>query len=93
MLFLDHPPPVPALIRFPCFTATHAIMKGIMGGLCALREGEREELQEEDVVGLDTQRAYLQQDLIRFCKQALLSAVCSPDKLTVCSLTLQPRMA
>jgi hypothetical protein len=34
-------------------------MKGIMGDLCTLREGELEELQEEDVVGLDTQRAYL----------------------------------
>ena len=100
-LFLDHPPPVPAfnkltklvppLLWFATATAFNTIMPGIMKDLCALREGQLEEYDDDAAVGLDTQKAYLQQDLIRFRKtQKFLSAQCTADKLMACSLTLLP---
>lgn len=100
-VFFDHPPAIPAwnkwsklvppLLWFTTATAIHTIMRGVMGDLCKLREGELEEFNEDVAVGMDTQRSYLQQDLVRFRKtQVFLSADCTADKLMACSLTLQP---
>jgi hypothetical protein len=98
--FLDHPPPVPAwnkwskimppLMWFCAFVAVHGILAGIMVSLSALRDGEIADLSEEDLLGLDTQKAYLQQEQVRFRKtQRFLTAECTPTKLMSCTQTLR----
>ncbi len=101
-LFIDHPPAVPVWNKwsklvpplgwFALFSSLCGLLAAVVGGVAAMFDNDSAvAVHEDDVVGLDTQRQYMQQQLVRFRKtHRFLNSPSTPDKLMSCFLTLLP---
>jgi hypothetical protein len=98
-LFFDHPPPVPAwnkwsklvppLLWFATFAGLHGILPAVLTSLTECLDVESLQFDEDDLVGLDSQRAFLQQQTARLRKTTrFMAAEPTVDKLMASTLVL-----
>ena len=103
-VFFDHPPPVPAwnkwskivppLTWLSVFMSLNMLLPGVVTALTSVHNDAGQlDFDPEDLLGMDSQRAFLRQEHARFTKtQRFLTAPVTRDKLMACTLVLQPAL-